>query len=198
MSYEYLNENVIPVKLSKEVGRVAEKIVPLNARDEERAMRLHAESIVIDFHIHLTILPDNLQDMEPLARSGRPATGYEGVKRSGMTACLSGYGGSMGRRSSPVPWQLQDIIWDLGIRTADNDHHPDIVMRAYSTKDILEAKKTGRTAILATVENGQMIDNDLDRVDMLYGLGFRSLGLSYNARTTVGDGCTERTDAGLS
>lgn len=198
MSYEYLNENVIPVKLAKEIGRVEEKIVPLSAKDEERAKRLHAESTVIDFHIHLTILPDNIQDLELLARSGRPATGYEGIKKSGMTACLSSYGGSMGRRSSPTPWQFQDAIWDLGIRTADNDHHPDLVMRAYSVKDILEAKKSGRTAILATIENGQMIDNDLDRVDMLYGLGVRSLGLSYNARTTLGDGCTERTDAGLS
>ncbi len=198
MSFEYLGENVIPVKLPKEVGRVEEKIVPLSPKDDERAGRLHAESIVIDFHIHLTILPEDMKDMELLARSGRPATGYEGVRKSGMTACLSGYGGSMGRRSSPTPWQFQDVIWDLGIRTADNDHHPDVVMRAYSVKDILEAKKKGKTAILATIENGQMIDNDLDRVDMLYGLGVRCLGLSYNARTTVGDGCTERTDAGLS
>jgi len=55
MSYEYLEENVIPVKLAKEVGRVEEKIVPLKPKEEERARRLHAESIVIDFHIHLMI-----------------------------------------------------------------------------------------------------------------------------------------------
>ncbi len=198
MSYEYLAENIIPVKLAKEVGRVEEKIVPLSPKDEERARRLHENSIVIDFHIHLYILPENMQDMEILGRSGRPATGYEGIKKSGMTACFNAYGGAMARRSSPTPWQFQDMIWDLGIRTADNDHHSDLVMRAYSTKDILEAKKSGRTAILATVENGQMIDNDLDRLDVLYGLGVRCLGLSYNSRTTVADGCTERTDAGLS
>jgi len=34
MSYEYLEENVIPVKLAKEVGRVEEKIVPLSPKDE--------------------------------------------------------------------------------------------------------------------------------------------------------------------
>jgi len=198
MSYEYLGPNVIPVKLAREIGRVEEKVVPLNAKDEERAMRLHRESILIDFHIHLSILPENLSDMDTLARSGRPATGFEGIKKSGMTACLNGYGGSMGRRSSPTPWQFQDMIWDLGMRTADQDHHPDAVMRAYSAKDILEAKKTGRTAILGTIENGQMIDNDIDRVDVLYGLGIRCMGLSYNSRTTIADGCTERTDAGVS
>lgn len=198
MSYEYLGENVIPVKLAKEVGRVEEKVVPLSPKDEERAKRLHAESILIDLHIHLTILPENLQDMELLTRSGRPAMGFEGVKKSGMTACLSGYGGSHCRRSSPAPWQFQDVVWDLGIRTADIDHHADVVMRAYSVRDILEAKKSGKTAILAMIENAQMIDNDLDRVDVLYGLGYRSLGVTFNARTTVGDGCTERSDAGLS
>jgi hypothetical protein len=55
MSYEYLEENVIPVKLAKEDDRVEEKIVPLKPEKEERARRLHPESIVLDFHIHLTI-----------------------------------------------------------------------------------------------------------------------------------------------
>ena len=198
MAYEYLQQNVIPVKLCKEIGRIGERIVDLSKKDEERAMRLHQESIVIDFHLHDTVLPEDLKDFETLARSGRPAIGYEGIKRSGLTACLCGFGGSMGRRSSPTPWQLTDIIWDLGIRQADMDHHPDVGIRGYSVKDILEAKKSGRMAIIPHVENAQMIDNDLDRVDLLYGLGLRCLGLSYNSRTTVADGCTERSDGGLS
>ena len=198
MSYEYLGENVIPVTLDKVVGRVEEKIVPLSRSDEERANRLHRESILIDFHLHTTVLPEDMKDMELLARSGRPGQGFEGLKNSGLTACLNGYGGSMGRRSSPTPWQFQDVIWDLGIRAADNDHHPDVVLRGFWAKDIPEAKKEGKTAIFPVIENAQMVDNDLDRVDLLYGLGVRSLGLSYNSRTTLGDGCTERTDAGLS
>ena len=64
MSYEYLEENFIPVKLAKDIGRVEEKIVPLSPKDEDRAKRLHTESIIIDFHIHLTILPENMQDMD--------------------------------------------------------------------------------------------------------------------------------------
>ena len=198
MSYEYLDKNVIPVKLCNDVGRIEERAVELNEEDEKRAMRLHEESIVIDFHNHLTVLPEEMKDFEVYARSGRPATGFEGVKNSGLTACLYGFGGSSGRRSSPTPWQLSDVIWDMGIRFADMDHHQDIVMRAYSAKDILEAKKNGKTAIFSTIENAQMVDNDLDRVDMLYGLGVRCLGLTYNTRTTIADGCTERTDSGLS
>lgn len=198
MSYEYLKENVIPVPLCKVVGRIKERAVELSSKDEERAMRLHRESIVIDFHNHLTVLPENMKDLETYARSGRPATGYEGVKNSGMTACFYGFGGSAGRRSSPTPWQFNDVIWDMGIRLADMDHHQDVVMRAYSSKDILDAKKSNRTAIICNIENAQMIDNDVDRLDMLYGLGVRCMGLTYNARNTIADGCTERTDGGLS
>jgi membrane dipeptidase len=198
MAYEYLEEKVISVRLCREIARIGERTVELSKKDEARAMGLHRESLVIDFHLHDTVLPEDLEDFEILARSGRPAIGYEGLKRSGLNAFLCGFGGSMGRRSSPTPWQLNDIIWDLGIRQADMDHHPEVGIRGYSVKDILEAKKSGKVAIIPHVENAQMIDNDLDRVDMLYGLGLRCLGLSYNARTTVADGCTERTDGGLS
>jgi membrane dipeptidase len=198
MAYDYLGQNVIPVKLCKEIDRIGERVVKLSQKDEERAMRLHRESIVIDFHLHDTIMPEDLKDFETLARSGRPAVGYEGIKKSGLTGFLRGFGGSMGRRSSPAPWQLNDIIWDLGIRQADLDHHPEVGIRGFSAKDIRKAKETGRTAMIPHVENAQIIDNDIDRVDMLYGLGLRCLGLSYNSRTTVADGCTERTDGGLS
>lgn len=198
MSYEYLKENVVPVRLAKEIGRIEEKVVQLSQKEEERAMRLHREAIVIDFHNHVTVLPENMEEYDTYTRSGRPVTGYEGIKRSGMTAFFCGFGGSFGRRSSPTPWQFNDLVWDLGMRQADMAHHPDVVIRGYSVKDILEAKKTGRTAVIPHVENAQVIDNDLDRLDVLYGLGVRCMGLTYNTRTTIGDGASERTDAGLS
>ena len=141
MSYEYLQEDFMPVALCKEVDRIEERIVELNPKDEERAMRLHRESIIIDFHVHLTMLPENLDDYETWVRTGRPTHSYEGVKRAGMTGCLVGFGGNMGRRSSPTPWQLNDIVWDLGMRQADMDHHSDLLSRGFSVKDILEAKK---------------------------------------------------------
>ncbi len=198
MSYEYLLEDVIPVQMCKVVGRIEELAVELSLKDEERAMGLHQESIVIDFHNHLTVYPEKMENLEIWARSGRLATGFEGVKQSGMTACLCGFGNSPARRSSPTPWQFNDVIWDLGMRQADMDHHQDVVIRAYSVKDILEAKKSARTAVIPHIENAQLIDNDLDRLDVLYGLGVRCMGLTYNSRNTIADGCTERTDCGLS
>jgi hypothetical protein len=110
MAYDYLQQNVIPVKLCKKIGRIGKRIDRLSQKDEERAMRLHRESIVIDFHLPDTVMPEDVKDFEILARSGRPAVGYEEIKKSGLTAVLCGFGGSMGRRSSPNPCQLKDII----------------------------------------------------------------------------------------
>lgn len=199
MSYEYLKqENVIPVSLANEVGRIGKHVVELSPEDEERAMRLHKESTVIELHNHFHVLPENLQDFETYARSGRIATGYEGIKQSGMTASLMGIGGSVARRSSPAPWQFDDIVWDLGMRQADMDHHPDVVTRGRSVKDILEAKKSGRTAVFLMIENAGVIGNDLDRLDVLYGLGIRCMGVSYNQKNFIADGLSEKADSGLS
>ncbi len=198
MSYEYLGKNVIPVKLCKVVGRVEERVVELSPKDEERAMRLHQESVVIDFHNHLKVLPEDMKDHETLARSGRTVTGFEGIEKSGMTACFCAFGGSMGRRSSPVLWQFNDTIWDYGMRWADMHHHQDVVAKGFSVKDILEAKQSGRCAVFFNIENAQVIDNDLDRLDVLYGLGLRCVGVGFNNRTTIADGLTEKTDCGLS
>lgn len=199
MSYEYLkHENVVPVALAEVVGRIEEHNVDLSPEDEVRAMRLHEESIIIDFHNHVRILPKDLRDFLIYSRSGRPAIGYEGIKRSGMSGCLYGFGGSFGRRCSPTPWQFEDLIWDLGMQLADMAHHRDVVVKGDCTNDILQAKKNGRTAIIPMIENAGVIYNDLDRLDVLYGLGIKCMGLSYNHRNTICDGVLERNNGGMS
>lgn len=199
MSYEYLKQkNVVPVLMCKEIGRIEEHVVELRQEEEQRAIRLHRESIVIDFHNHVYILPENLQDLDTYSRLGRPVTGYEGIKRSGMTGCLYGVSGMTARRASPVPWQFEDVVWDIGMRQADIDHHQDVAIRGYSTEDVLEAKRSGRTAIIPHIENAGVIGNDIERLDVLYGLGIRCMGLSYSAQNFIGSGSKERNDSGLS
>ena len=43
-----------------------------------------------------------------------------------------------------------------------------------------------------------MLEGDSDNVEALHALGMRSFQLTYNFRNLVGDGCLERTNAGLS
>jgi len=200
-SYDYLGEkDVFAVPLfDVDADGSSVETVKVSEEEEARAKRLHEQSIVIDFHCHPHRLPVKCEeDFEAYARSGRIAYSFAGIKLSGLTACFNGYGGSAGRRSSPRPWQFDDIIWDIGMRQADIDHHPDVTMRGLCTADILKAKEKGCCAVFAGVENAGIIDTDLDRIDVLYGLGVRCLGLSYNHRNTIADGGEETQDGGLS
>ena len=47
-------------------------------------------------------------------------------------------------------------------------------------------------------QNATMIGNDIDSLENLYENGTRWIQLTYNERNLLGDGCTERTNAGLS
>jgi membrane dipeptidase len=47
-------------------------------------------------------------------------------------------------------------------------------------------------------QNATMVGDQVDNVDVLYALGTRVIQLTYNTRNLLGDGCTERTNAGLS
>ena len=199
MSYEYLEQgNVIPVRLSKAVARVDDAIVELNPEEKQRVRKIHSESPMIDFHNHLYVLPEDLNDFDTLSRSGRIPTDYEGIKISGMDACFYAMGGLMARKHSHVPWQFEDIVWDMGMRQADLYHHKDSVMLATSVNHLFEAKRNGKLAVFTATENAGVIGNDIDRLDVLYGLGIRCMGLSYNQRNCIADGAKEDADSGLS
>jgi membrane dipeptidase len=58
-------------------------------------------------------------------------------------------------------------------------------------------KATGKVGILLGVQNAEHF-RSVDDVDYFYGLGQRVSQLTYNARTLIGNGSTERRDEGLS
>jgi membrane dipeptidase len=64
--------------------------------------------------------------------------------------------------------------------------------------DVLEAKAQGKIALFPSLETATCIANDLDKVDVLYGLGIRCMGLTFNSKNAIGDGSNERNPAGLS
>lgn len=76
--------------------------------------------------------------------------------------------------------------------------HPSHFIRATRVADIDRAIKEKKLAVFYIIQSSEPIEKDLGRVDVLYNLGLRSVQMTYNYRNYVGDGCFERTDAGLS
>ena len=113
---------------------------------------------------------------------------YSTVKESGYTG---------------IQTSLHNRTWDGALKDIAewNDRiseNPDLLLKATTAAHFRDGKKENKLAVMYGHQNTAMIENRIDRLDILHDLGTRCIQLTYNSRNLVGDGCTERTNAGLS
>src|SRR6266568_7230272 len=56
---------------------------------------------------------------------------------------------------------------------------------------------SGRVGLVFGLEAATPIENEIDRLDVLYGLGLRQIGIAYSDANALGSGLAETTDGGL-
>lgn len=197
-SFEYLEPGTDykPYRLSKEFDRVEPFALPLEPAQEERVKRLFEENLVISLHDHCFVAPEDLNEFMDFRRQGRDWTGYEGLSRSGLDAVFDNLMNGTAMITSRGGWKWEDIIFDLGMRLSDIAHQ-DMVILGLTTDDIVRAKQNGQIAFIVSLEGAAMIENELDRIDILYGLGVRCLGIAYSEGNALGAGLREPRDGGL-
>lgn len=69
---------------------------------------------------------------------------------------------------------------------------------ASNVSDLRRAKSESRLGVVLGLQNSTPVEDNVDLLYVLHQLGVRVVQLTYNERNRVGDGCTERRDAGLS
>lgn len=143
------------------------------AQENARLKRLYDKSIVID----ALSFAHEWDEAE-----------YEAVQRSGYTGIVT----SLNRRD------LQTAIDELLAWKKRVEEFPERYLIALEARDFERAKREGKLAVMMNFQNATMLDGDVDNVDALHALGMRSFQLTYNSRNLIGDGCLERTNAGLS
>jgi membrane dipeptidase len=74
---------------------------------------------------------------------------------------------------------------------------PELVF-ATTPEEIVAAKRQGKLALGLHFQGTEPLDGDVELVQSYYDLGVRHMLLAYNLKNAAGDGCIERTDAGLS
>src|SRR4051812_16469038 len=197
-SFQYLEEGVDyqPFKLAREVERVQSSRVQVSAEEEERVQRLMNDNLVISLHDHAFVVPDDPDQIWEYRRAGRDWTGYEGLSVSGIDAIFDNLMDGTAVITSKAGWKWDDIIWDLGMRLSDIAHQ-DLVIRAERVEDIRCAKANGQIAFVPSLEAATCIENEVDRLDVLYGFGIRSSGIAYSEANTLGSGLKEARDGGL-
>jgi membrane dipeptidase len=198
-AYQYLEEGVdFPTRTwAEQIGRVPPYAgLDLTQEQAERTERLLREEIVISLHDHPQVFPADMGELRDHIRTGREPTGYAGLARSGMTAVFDNGMDGTCCISSDAGWKYQDVLFDLGVRMADLAHQ-DYVVKAETVADIRYAHETGRLAHVFGLEAATMIENEVDRLDVLYGFGVRQIGIAYSEANTLGSGLKERGDGGL-
>lgn len=198
-AYDYLEagKDYRHFDYAKQINRVPEYSgLELSDSQAERTQRLLEQETVISLHDHVQVFPEDMTQLRDHIRQGREPTGYEGLSRSGLTAVFDNGMDGTCCISSDAGWKYQDVLFDLGVRMADLAHQ-DFVIKGETVKDIEYAAATGRIAHVFALEAATMIENEVDRLDVLYGFGVRQMGIAYSEANTLGSGLKERGDGGL-
>ncbi|MER9677281.1 membrane dipeptidase [Mesorhizobium sp. M0208] len=136
------------------------------------AKRLHEAAIIIDA-------------VCPLLDDTSTISAY---RTGGLTAIAPTVGAWYGAGAT-----LRTVgLWQKLLRERD-----DLIL-VRTAADIRQAKRLGKIGIILHFQGADPIEDNLDLIDAFKALGIGIMQLAYNVKNRIGDGCEERTDAGLS
>lgn len=197
-SYDYLDGDLgLPLHpLAPEFGRVERFDGGFSATEIARAERLLSDNVTISLHDHPVRFPAEMANTPSYNRTGRQHTAFEGLAASGLTVVFDNMMDGTATVTGNTPWQWADVITDLGMRQADLAHQSDVVV-IRTVADIDAAHSAGKVGLVFGLEAATPIGNDLDRLDVLFGLGLRQIGIAYSESNALGAGLSEPVDFGL-
>ncbi|MGH7541183.1 MAG: dipeptidase, partial [Gemmatimonadota bacterium] len=186
-----------PFEMARQLDRVHSHLVILTPTEEERAARLANGLVMISLHEHLGVFPARIDHTPEYIRHGRMATAFEGLAVSNWDAVFDNLMDGLCQIESRHGWKWTEVLHDLGIRLCDLAHQNAVIV-ARGVDDIVRAHEEGKLAWIAAIEGAAMIENELDRIEVLYGFGVRLLGITYSEANALGSGLKEARDSGLS
>ncbi len=197
-AYDYLGdpEEMAPFDLAPELDRLPAFDNGLTTEQQARADRLIDDNIVVSLHDHPVRFPADMSQVRAYNRTTRQRLGYEGLSRSGMDAVFDNLMNGFACVTSTMGWKWNDAVLDLGMRLCDLAQQ-DFVILATTVADIERAHRDGLVALVMGLEASTPIENEVDRLDVLYGLGIRQMGIAYSEANCLGSGLREDRDAGL-
>jgi len=198
VSFSYLapGADYPEIELAPEFDRVPAYDGQLSDSDRARAGTLLDESLVISLHDHPVRFPADMRETPAYNRSGRQHTGFAGLAASGMTVVFDNMMDGTACVTGHAPWRWDDVVTDLGMRQADIAHQSEVTV-VRRVADIEQAHRDGTVGIVFGLEAATPIENEIDRLDVLYGLGLRQIGIAYSDSNSLGSGLSEPVDGGL-
>lgn len=197
-SFTYLEagRDYKPFDLAVECKRVESRRVALTVEQERRVSHLVDTCIMVSLHEHLGVFPEQIHQTPEYIRHGRMVTAFEGLAQSNWDVVFDNLMDGVCHIESRNGWKWTEVLHDLGMRLCDLAHQ-DFVIPCRTVDDIVRAHRERKLAWVASIEGAAMIENELDRIEVLYGFGVRALGITYSESNALGSGLKERRDGGL-
>lgn len=151
----------------------------LTKEQEDRARRLHEESIIIDMLDASKVNEDY----------------FRFQKKGGITVASHTVIKEVAERSR---WGYEATVAGLAEWHDIFRSKADKVVHVTSVDDIRRAKAAGKLGIILNFQNTACLNDDIERVDLFNKLGVWVVQLTYNYQGLIGGGCLERGDYGLS
>lgn len=198
---------------------VALRLLKPSREELEHGLRLHSDSLVFDgygFAPRAAIDGDAMKDAVEAGASDlelrdltedmsmtRAATDpteraeFEAAWEAAGVTCIFQNAGEEGQ--DPLR-----LIKRLARFTYLTDMLPQVLRRAATPNDVVEAKKEGRRCLYLTgngvplTQQWASVSDEMRFIRIFFQLGIRMMHLTYNRRNLIGDGCGEPSDAGLS
>ncbi|MFQ5788972.1 MAG: dipeptidase [Acidobacteriota bacterium] len=171
-------------------------LIPLSPEEERRVEALAQRCITISLHEHPHLFPKDIRQCKGYDREGRTVTAYQGLASSYWDAVVDNFMDGTAMITSKSGWKWTDVIYDMGMRLCDLAHQ-DLLIKCERIGDIYRAHDEGKIAFIAAQEGAAMIENELDRIEILFGIGVRMMGITYSESNALGTGLKERRDGGL-
>jgi membrane dipeptidase len=171
-------------------------LLPLTEEQEKRTQDLAEKLIMISLHEHPHLFPADIRETVAYEKEVRIFTAYEALAGSYWDAVFDNFMDGTAMITSKSGWKWSDVIYDVGMRLCDLAHQ-DFVIKCENVDDIYDAHGAGKVALICAQEGAAMIENELDRIEILYGFGVRVMGITYSESNQLGTGLREPRDGGL-
>ncbi|MBQ3578531.1 MAG: membrane dipeptidase [Firmicutes bacterium] len=195
-SYVKAGKDYEPVPLPEKGDQIFPwHIYPLNPDQEARYKELAESTIMISSHEHASLWPNDIPTYgDKYFGQGRTFIDYESLSHSIWDGVFNTINTS--HPTSKKGRKFDDIVYELGFTLCDIAQQDDVIL-CLKADDVIRAHKEHKVALSMHIECGDWIENEEDRVEVLYGLGLRSFGLSYANSNCICSGIRERRDGGL-
>ena len=149
----------------------------LSKDEEEHALALHREAIIIDASIvpFIHYVGEDIW-VDDMLKGG--------ITASNATVCMQ-------RTMSPALRELSEYHDWI-------EEHGEKALLVRKASDVEKAKKQGKHGIIFGPQNSSFLEGNLRFLDIAWDWGIRIIQIAYSERNEAADGCNERTDAGLS